>query len=61
MEEIEVLLVTERDFLPHERDRLVALFQKNLGHPFRIVLTRCADIPRSPREKFEEFVSRVVT
>jgi phenylacetate-CoA ligase len=58
-EEVEVKLVTDRDFTPQEAARARALVQRNLGHPFRIVLTRCDEIPRGPGGKLEEFVSEV--
>lgn len=57
--EVEVKLVTDRDFTPQEAERVRALVQRNLGHPFRIVLTRCEEIPKGPRGKLEEFVSEV--
>ena len=59
LEEVEVKLVTDRDFTPEEAARARALVQRNLGHAFRIVLTRCEAIPRGPGGKLEEFVSEV--
>jgi phenylacetate-CoA ligase len=59
VEEIEMRLVTDRPFTAGETERVVRLAQKNLGHPFRIVITLWDDIPKGARGKFEEFVSEV--
>lgn len=58
-EEIEVKLVTERAFSAEESDRVRRLVQRNLGHPFRIKITHCDEIPKGPGGKLEEFVSEV--
>lgn len=60
-EEVELKLVTDRPFTEDEALTVQRLFQKNLGHPFRITITRCDDIPKGPREKFEEFISKVAS
>jgi len=59
LEEIEMKLVTDRPFTAEERERVVRLAQRNLGHPFRITITLWDDLPKGPRGKFEEFVSEV--
>jgi phenylacetate-CoA ligase len=59
VEEVEVRLVTEREFTADETDRISRLFQGNFGHPFRITITYWSEIPKSARGKFEEFVSEV--
>jgi phenylacetate-CoA ligase len=59
VEEVEVKLVTDRAFSAEEADRVRRLVQANLGHPFRITLTRCEEIPKGPGGKLEEFVSLV--
>jgi phenylacetate-CoA ligase len=59
VEEVEVKLVTDRAFTAEEADKVRRLVQSNLGHPFRITLTRCEEIPKGPGGKLEEFVSLV--
>lgn len=58
-EEVELRLVTDRDFTEEEAERARRLVQANLGHPFRILLTRCEEIPKGPGGKLEEFVSEL--
>jgi hypothetical protein len=61
VEEIEVKVVCDRQFTPEETETVVRMTQANLGHPFRITITYWDDIPKSPRAKFEEFVSKVAS
>jgi phenylacetate-CoA ligase len=57
VEEVEVKLVTDREFTADEAERVRRVVQSNLGYPFRITLTRCAEIPKGPGGKYQEFVS----
>ena len=59
LEEIELKLVTARPFTDQENAKVVRLMQDRLGHPFRIVCTFHASIPKGPTGKFEEFMSKV--
>lgn len=59
LEEIELKLVMERPLTEPEQTRVAGLMQRHLGHPFRIVFSFPADIPRGPTGKFEEFISRM--
>jgi phenylacetate-CoA ligase len=60
LEEIEIKLVMERPFTAEEEAMVARRLQDNLGHPFRVVFSFPADIPKSPTGKFEEFISKVV-
>lgn len=57
--QIDLRLVTARDFTAEETERVVQLVRRNLGYDFDVSITRCAAIAKGPREKFEEFVSEV--
>ena len=59
LQDIELKLVMERALTSQEQDRVAALMQRNLGHPFRIAFSFHADIPRGPSGKFEEFISEI--
>jgi phenylacetate-CoA ligase len=59
VEEVEVKLVTDRAFTNAETQAVQRLVQGNLGYPFRITVTRCEEIPKGPRGKYEEFVSEI--
>ena len=60
LEEIELKLVTQRPFTEEEKVKVAHLMQDYLGHPFRIMCTFHADIPKGPTGKFEEFMCKVV-
>ena len=59
LEEVELKLVTQRPFTDEENARVARLMQDHLGHPFRVVCTFHADIPKGPTGKFEEFICKV--
>jgi phenylacetate-CoA ligase len=58
-EEIELRYTADRDLTQDEQGALGRFMLENLQHPFRIVFTRVASIPRSAGGKFEDFVCEV--
>ncbi len=59
LEELECRFVMEEPLSHEQEERMRAVMQQNLGHPFRITFSYHDEIPPSPRGKFEEFVSEV--
>ena len=58
-EKVEVRLVVSQPMTPAHEAGLRALILSMLGHPFELVFTVMDAIPKSPRGKFEEFISEV--
>ena len=59
VEEVEKKMVVSQPLTADQEEKMRALIIKNLGYPFRITLSYHDEIPRSPRGKFEEFISEV--
>jgi phenylacetate-CoA ligase len=59
LEEVEVRYALTRELGAEEGARLAAVFQRCLGYPFRIRLTRVERIECNPGMKHEDFVSLV--
>jgi phenylacetate-CoA ligase len=59
LKRIEVDVVVDGGFDEGLTAALQAMLRRRLGHPFDIVLHACADIPRGPGGKFEDFVCRI--
>ncbi len=57
---MEMLLVTQRPLESHEEELLRGWITTALGHPFEILITYVADIPRGALGKFEDFRCEVV-
>jgi phenylacetate-CoA ligase len=56
LEHVELRLVASESASPDQEEQLAAIVQESLGHPFRITVTYLDEIPRSPRDKFEDFL-----
>ena len=57
LERIEVRLVSDRPVTPGEEQRLAAVIDRSLGHPFDLSFVYLDAFPPSAGGKFEEFVS----
>lgn len=60
LEEVELKLVMDRPFSDDEYALVVRRMQENLGHPFRIICSFHAELPKGPTGKFEEFICNVL-
>lgn len=59
LDEIEKKMVVSEPLTPEQEEKTKELILRSLGHPFRVILSYYADIPRGANGKFEEFVSKV--
>jgi phenylacetate-CoA ligase len=60
LEDIEARLAVDKPLSAQEEARLRAVLQNAAGHPFHFSLIYFSgELPRGPRDKFEDFISRV--
>lgn len=58
-DEIEIRLVLSRPLTAEEDAHIRAAALEGLGHPFKLTLTECDEIKRSPEGKYAEFRSEI--
>ena len=59
LRDVEARIVVREPLSPAQEQRLVALIQESLGHPFNVELTYVDEVSRSASGKFEDFLCLV--
>ena len=59
LERIEVRYVVDRPLTAQEEDKLSAVIQDSLGHPFEVYFRYFDKMPMTAGGKFEEFISEI--
>ena len=59
LERIEVRYVVDRPLTAEEEDKLRAVIQNSLGHPFELYFQYFGEMPKTAGGKFEEIISEV--
>ena len=58
-EQIDLLVVRDEPFSPHEEETVRRHMQQTLGHPFEVTIHVVESIARSRTGKFEDFISEI--